>query len=549
MTHQIWLDEYKKLNLESTITIPEEITSLLDLWESNFNKFQKRKAFIYSDKPFSFAEIDLYSRKVAAFLQGLGLEKGTRVAIMMPNIIQYPIISIAVIRAGCILVNVNPLYTARELKHQLNDSGAKVLFVLEHFLPVYNSIKEEVLVEQVIATTMDELLIEESLKEDNEVVFGLKEYNFKKILSEINHQDYIHPDLSLNDTVLLQYTGGTTGVSKGAELTHRNIIANLLQNNIVLKSYFGNRDAFEDEIAICALPLYHIFGFTVCLLHSTLNKGYTTVLVPNPRDLDSLVYCFERYPPTIFPAVNTLFNALLNHQGFNKLDHNSLKITTGGGMAILKSTADGWEKLTGSIIREGYGLSETSPVATFNPPISNYFSETIGIPVPSTDIAILDDEGNHLPLDERGEIAIRGPQVMKGYWNRPEETEAVMTNDGFFRTGDIGFMNNKGYIKIIDRKKDMILVSGFNVFPNEIEAVLAQHPKILEVAVVGIADEKSGEVPKAFVVKKDSSLSIEEIQMYAKEHLTGYKQPRYIQFINELPKSNVGKILRKELKT
>ncbi|MDN8247071.1 AMP-binding protein [Acinetobacter baumannii] len=545
---KIWLDEYKQWNIENTITLPDEKTSLLDFWDNSFNKFQKRKAFIFSDKSFSFAEIDLYSRKVAAFLQNLGLEKGTRVAIMMPNIIQYPIISIAVIRAGYILVNVNPLYTARELKYQLNDSGAKVLFILEQFLPVYDAIKEQVLVEQVIATTMNELLVEESLKEDKKLTVSQNKYSFKQVLLEVNHQDYIRPQLILNDTALLQYTGGTTGVSKGAELTHKNIVANLLQNNVVLKCYFGDRDAYEDEIAICALPLYHIFGFTVCLLHSALNKGYTTVLVHNPRDLDALVYCFEKYRPTVFPAVNTLFNALLNHEGFNKLDHSRLEITTGGGMAILKTTADGWEKLTGSVIREGYGLSETSPVATFNPPISNFFSGTIGIPVPSTDIAILDDEGNQLPLGESGEIAIRGPQVMKGYWNRPEETKAVMTVDGFFRTGDIGFMNEKGYTKIIDRKKDMILVSGFNVFPNEIEAVLAQHPKILEVAVVGVADEKSGEVPKAFIVKKDSSLSIEEIQTYAKENLTGYKQPRHIQFINELPKSTVGKILRKELK-
>lgn len=545
---KIWLDEYKQWNIENTITLPDEKTSLLDFWDNSFNKFQKRKAFIFSDKSFSFAEIDLYSRKVAAFLQNLGLEKGTRVAIMMPNIIQYPIISIAVIRAGYILVNVNPLYTARELKHQLNDSGAKVLFILEQFLPVYDAIKEQVLVEQVIATTMNELLVEESLKEDKKLTVSPNKYSFKQVLLEVNHQDYIRPQLILNDTALLQYTGGTTGVSKGAELTHKNIVANLLQNNVVLKCYFGDRDAYEDEIAICALPLYHIFGFTVCLLHSALNKGYTTVLVHNPRDLDALVYCFEKYRPTVFPAVNTLFNALLNHEGFNKLDHSRLEITTGGGMAILKTTADGWEKLTGSVIREGYGLSETSPVATFNPPISNFFSGTIGIPVPSTDIAILDDEGNQLPVGESGEIAIRGPQVMKGYWNRPEETKAVMTVDGFFRTGDIGFMNEKGYTKIIDRKKDMILVSGFNVFPNEIEAVLAQHPKILEVAVVGVADEKSGEVPKAFIVKKDSSLSIEEIQTYAKENLTGYKQPRHIQFINELPKSTVGKILRKELK-
>ncbi|EXR80147.1 AMP-binding enzyme family protein [Acinetobacter baumannii 541915] len=545
MTKQIWLDEYKQWNIESTITLPDEQTSLLDLWDNSFNKFQQRKAFIFADQSFSYAEIDLYSRKVATFLQSLGLEKGTRVAVMMPNIIQYPIISLAVIRAGYILVNINPLYTARELKHQLNDAGAKVLFILEQFLPVYDAVKEQVSVEQIITTTMTEMLVDQPTELDT---LDTKKYAFKQILLKANAQDYIRPKLILEDTALLQYTGGTTGVSKGAELTHKNIVANLLQNNVVFKSYFGDRDAFEDEIAICALPLYHIFGFTVCLLHSAMNKGYATVLVSNPRDLDALVHCFEKYRPTVFPAVNTLFNALLHHEGFNKLDHSRLEITTGGGMAILKSTADGWEKLTGRIIREGYGLSETSPVAPFNPPISNTFSGTIGIPVPSTDIAILDDEGHQLAPGETGEIAIRGPQVMKGYWNLPEETKAVMTADGFFRTGDIGFMNEKGYTKIIDRKKDMILVSGFNVFPNEIEEVLAQHPKILEVAVVGIADEKSGEVPKAFIVKKDDSLSVEEIQTYAKENLTGYKQPRHIQFINELPKSNVGKILRKELK-
>lgn len=548
MTDQLWLDEYKKCNIESSIFLPEQQISLLDFWDKSFAKFQQRDAFVFKDKNFSFKEVDGYSKKIAAFLQSLGLEKGSRIAVMMPNIIQYPIISIAVIRAGFILVNVNPLYTPRELKHQLNDAGVTVLFLLDQFLAVYEAVKDQLVVEYIIPTSLTDLLVEEIIDSNQPLLAALGRFNFKDVLQQSHAVQYIRPQLCQEDTAVLQYTGGTTGVSKGAELSHRNLIANLLQSNAIFRSYFGDRDAFDGETSICVLPLYHIFGFTICLLSGTLNKGYKTVLVLNPRDLTDLVYCFKTYTPVVFSAVNTLFNALNHHPEFITLDHRNLKVTMGGGMTVLKSTADAWQKITGCIIREGYGLSETSPAVTFNPPTLACFSGTIGIPLPGTDVAILDDDGNQLAKNQAGEIAIRGPQVMKGYWNLPDETKRVITTDGFFWTGDIGLINDQGYISVIDRKKDMILVSGFNVFPNEIEAVLSAHPKVLEVAVVGVSDEKSGEVPKAFIVKKDDSLTVEEIQHFAKENLTAYKQPRHIQFMTELPKSNVGKILRKELR-
>ncbi len=546
MTENVWSNEYKQWNIAPTIQLPARHVTLLDFWEHSFQKFSSRTAFIFKDKKFSFDEIEQYSRKFASFLQHLQLPQGSRIAVMMPNIIQYPIASLAVIRAGYILVNVNPLYTARELQHQLHDAGASVLVLLDQFMPVYQQVKDQLAIQHVVITAAPDLLVDPAEKPESQQEAQI--FSLKDILSEILPDTYLRPKLDQEDTVVLQYTGGTTGVSKGAELTHRNIIANLLQNNAVFCSYFGDRDAYADEVTICALPLYHIFAFTVCLLHSTLNKGYATVLVANPRDLSDLVHCFKTYQPAVFPAVNTLFNALINHQKFKTLDHSHLCITTGGGMTVFKSTADAWQRITGCMIREGYGLSETSPVATFNPPASTTFSGSIGIPLPATEIKILDDTGQEVVQGEKGEIAIRGPQVMKGYWNLPEETAKVMTVDGFFCSGDIGVMDAKGYVRIIDRKKDMILVSGFNVFPNEIEAVLSQHPKVLEVAVIGVADEKSGEVPKAFIVKKEQSLTAEEIQSYARENLTGYKQPRYIEFLYELPKSTVGKILRKALR-
>ena len=353
--------------------------------------------------------------------------------------------------------------------------------------------------------------------------------------------------MTLSDTAVLQYTGGTTGVSKGAELTHRNLVANLLQCDGIFQSKFGQGDGAKDDRIFCALPLYHIFAFMVCAMYG-MYKGQANILIPNPRDLPAVIKELRKYQPGFFPAVNTLFNALVHNEEFRQLDFSRLKMAMGGGMAVLPSTAAEWKKVTGTIIIEGYGLSETSPVASANPPATTEFSGTIGVPIPLTDMAILDDDGNHLPQGEQGEISIRGPQVMKGYWNRPDETEKVMTADGYFRTGDIGIMDTRGYFKIVDRKKDMILVSGFNVYPSEIEEVIATHPKVLEVAAIGVPDEKSGEIPKLFVVKKDPSLTTEEVLAYAKENLTGYKRPRYVEFLDELPKSNVGKILRKDLR-
>lgn len=505
----------------------------------------------------SFNELEEASRKFAAYLQSLGLAKGTRVAVMMPNVLQYPVVALGVFRAGLILVNVNPLYTARELEHQLNDSGSEVLVIVENFASVYQAIIGKTPVKHVVVASVGDML---GTLKGTLVNFVLRkvrkqipEWNipghikFNAALAKANPSNYKRPNLTLSDTAVLQYTGGTTGVSKGAELTHRNLVANMLQCDGIFQSKFGATDGDKNDRIFCALPLYHIFAFMVCALYG-MYKGQANVLIPNPRDLPGVIKELRKYQPSFFPAVNTLFNALVHNEEFKQLDHSKMKMAMGGGMAVLPSTAEAWKRVTGTTIIEGYGLSETSPVATANPPASTEFSGTIGIPLPLTEVAILDDDGNEVALGEQGEISIRGPQVMKGYWNRPEETEKVMTKDGFFRTGDIGIMNDRGYVKIVDRKKDMILVSGFNVYPSEIEEVIAKHPKVLEVAAIGVADEKSGEVPKLFVVKKDSSLTTEEVLAFAKENLTGYKRPRYVEFMEELPKSNVGKILRKDLR-
>ncbi|EPF81601.1 long-chain-fatty-acid--CoA ligase [Acinetobacter rudis] len=552
-----WLAEYQKTGIPESIELPSENTSLVDIIERNFQKFGSRDAFIFMDKVMTFSELEIASRKFAAYLQSLGLAKGTRVAVMMPNVLQYPVVALAVFRAGLVLVNVNPLYTSRELEHQLNDSGAEVLVIIENFATIYQAILGKTAVKHVVVATVGDML---GTLKGTLVNFVLRKVRkqipawnipgyikFNAAMEKTNANNYKRPQLSLSDTALLQYTGGTTGVSKGAELTHRNLVANLLQCDGIFQSKFGPGDSEKDDRVFCALPLYHIFAFMVCALYG-MYKGQANILIPNPRDLPAVIKELRKYQPTFFPAVNTLFNALVHNEEFKQLDHSRLKISMGGGMAVMQSTAEAWKKITGSNIVEGYGLSETSPVATVNPPAGTEFTGTIGIPLPSTDIAILDDDGNHMPLGEQGELSIRGPQVMKGYWNRPDETEKVMTADGFFRTGDIAVMDERGYTKIVDRKKDMILVSGFNVYPSEIEEVVSNHPKVLEVAVIGVKDEKSGEVPKLFVVKKDQSLTTEEILAYAKENLTGYKRPRYVEFIDELPKSNVGKILRKDLR-
>lgn len=562
---KVWLKTHEKFGIPSDISMPAENTSLIDIFEQNFKKYGSRDAFIFMDKTMSFAELEDHSRRFAAYLQSLNLPKGSRVAVMMPNVFQYPIVQIGVFLAGLVLVNVNPLYTTRELEHQLNDSGAQVLVVVENFASVYQPIHGKTTVKHVVVTGVGDML---GMLKGTLVNFVLRKVrkqvpewsipgheSFKSALSKVAASKYQRPTVSLSDTAVLQYTGGTTGVSKGAELTHRNLVANLLQCEGIFSSKFGEGDAAEGDKIVCALPLYHIFAFMVCALYG-MYKGQTNILIPNPRDLPAVVGELRKYKPSFFPAVNTLFNALVNNEEFKQLDHSNLKMAMGGGMAVLPSTAAAWKKVTGTTIIEGYGLSETSPVATANPPINEDFTGTIGVPLPATEVAILDDDGNPIALGtldgegnpQSGEISIRGPQVMKGYWNRPEETAKVMTNDGYFRTGDIGIMNDEGYFKIVDRKKDMILVSGFNVYPSEIEEVVTQHPKVLEAAAIGVPDEKSGEVPKLFVVKKDESLTAEEVLAFTKQNLTGYKQPRYVEFLQELPKSNVGKILRKDLR-
>lgn len=550
---KIWLKQYPP-GVPETITLPAENTSLLDILDVSFREYGPRTAFVNMGKGMSYSELSHKARSFAAWLQSLGLPQGARVAIMLPNTLQYPVAALGTMMAGMVLVNVNPLYTARELEHQLKDADAQVLIILENFAHVYQEIRQQVPVKHVVVATVGDML---GLIKGNIVNFVLR--NVRKQIPDwdlpghigfnetlkIPVTRYQRPAMRLDDTVLLQYTGGTTGVSKGAELTHRNLVANLLQ----VEAMFKNKlNANQPENILTALPLYHIFAFMVCLLFS-MRLGFNSILIANPRDLPDVIKQIDTYKPAFIPAVNTLFNALAHHPDFKKLDFSDLKLAMGGGMAVLPATAALWKEITGVSILEGYGLSETSPVVTVNSPDNTEYTGTIGIPIPSTEVALLDDDGKQLPLGERGEIAVRGPQVMRGYWNRPDETAKVMTADGFFRTGDIGIMDDKGQVKIVDRKKDMILVSGFNVYPNEIEEVVTHHPKVLEAAAIGVTDERSGEVPKVFVVKKDPSLTESELKQYLEENLTGYKRPKYVEFIDELPKSNVGKILRKDLRT
>ena len=555
---KVWLKTYEALGMDYDITLPDDNTSLIDIFEQSFAKHNDKTAFVCMGSSLTFQEVDLYSRLVAAYLQGLGLVKGDKVAVMMPNILQLPVTVIGVLRAGLTLVNVNPLYTTKELEHQLTDSEAKALFIVENFAKTYQDIGRNV-VDHVVITAMGDLMGTLKGFMVNTVVRHVKKMvpkysiansvRFKAAIGDVTIAKYKRPkDIGLDDIAVLQYTGGTTGVAKGAMLTHKNLVANLIQSDTFLGSAFDEYDnSGEQPVIMTALPLYHIFSFTVCGMFG-LYRGCICLLVPNPRDLDSLIKAYKENPPAFFPAVNTLFNALANNETFKGMDHSKLRTSMGGGMAVLGPTAEKWRQITGNIIVQGYGLSETSPVATANPVNSASFSGTIGVPMPGTDIAILDEEGSEVALGERGEISVRGPQVMKGYWKRDDATEKVMTKDGFFRTGDIGIMDEDGYVTIVDRKKDMILVSGFNVYPNEVEEVMAGHPKILECGVIGVEDEKSGEVPKIYVVRQDDSLTADEVIAYGKEHLTGYKRPRQVAFIDELPKSNVGKILRKDLR-
>ncbi|SNT70713.1 AMP-binding protein [Psychrobacter sp. LV10R520-6] len=555
---KVWLKTYEELGLTYDIDLPADNTSLIDIFEQSFAQNGDKTAYICMGSSLSFQEVDLYSRQFAAYLQSLGLVKGDKVAVMMPNILQLPVAVIGVLRAGLTLVNVNPLYTTRELEHQLTDSDSKALIMVENFAKTYQDIGRKV-VDHVVITGMGDLMgtlkgfmVNTVVRHVKKLVPDYKIANsvsFKDALKQVTASKYKRPsNIVLDDIAVLQYTGGTTGVAKGAMLTHKNLVANLIQSNTFLGTAFDDFDRRgEQPVIMTALPLYHIFSFTVCGMFG-LYRGCVVLLVPNPRDLDSLLKAYKATPPAFFPAVNTLFNALANNEEFKAMDHSKLRMSMGGGMAVLSATAEKWRQVTGNIVVQGYGLSETSPVATANPYNSPTFTGTIGVPMPATDIAILDEAGNEVPLGERGEIGVRGPQVMKGYWNREDATAEAMTADGFFRTGDIGIMSEDGYVTIVDRKKNMILVSGFNVYPNEVEEVMAGHPKILECGVIGVADEKSGESPKIFVVRKDTSLTAEEVIDYGKEHLTGYKRPRHVEFIDELPKTNVGKILHKDLR-
>lgn len=551
---RIWLKHYPA-GVPADIDVTQ-YSSLVELLEESFKKFADRKAFICMDKAITYRELDEMSAALGAYLQGKGLQKGARVALMMPNVLQYPVATAAVLRAGYAVVNVNPLYTPRELEHQLKDSGAEAIIVLENFATTVQKVLPNTSVKHVIVGSMGDLLGFKGVIV-NLVVRRVKKMvpawsipgaiAFNDALSAGRAAKLNKPALTLDDVAFLQYTGGTTGVSKGATLLHRNILANVLQNDAWLQPALAKPPIVEQMVIVCALPLYHVFALTACYLLG-MRCGGTNLLIPNPRDMAGFVKELSKYQVSFFPAVNTLYNGLLNTPGFDKLDFSKLKIANGGGMATQKPVAEKWLKVTGISLSEGYGLSETSPTLTCNPATIEEFSGTIGLPVPSTWISIRDDDGNELPLGQAGEICAKGPQVMAGYWNRPDETARVMTADGYFRTGDIGVMDEKGYTKIVDRKKDMILVSGFNVYPNEIEEVLASHPGVLECAVIGVPDAKSGEAVKAFVVKKDPNLSAEDIIKFAATQLTAYKVPKQIEFRTDLPKTNVGKILRRELR-
>ena len=533
---------------------PNEYSSINDVLEVGFTKFKNLPAFHNMGTTLTYEQIDLLSRKFASYLQNdLHLQKGDRVAIMMPNILQYPIALFGALRAGMVAVNVNPLYTPRELEHQLKDAGCKAIVIFANSASVLEKILPNTPVKTVILTEIGDLLKFPKNYIVNFVIKNVKKMvpsynipnaiNFKDCLAQGDESKFKKADVKLDDTAFLQYTGGTTGVAKGAVLTHKNIVSNMVQARAWIKNLITD----GKEIIITPLPLYHIFSLTAnCFIFNSV--GALNVLITNPRDIPGFVKELKNWKFTAITGVNTLFNGLLNNEEFRKLDFSHLKVSLGGGMAVQKAVADKWKQVTGRPLIEAYGLTETSPAACINPMTLKDYNGLIGLPLPSTEIEIKDDNGNTLPLGEIGEICIKGPQVMAGYYNRPDETAKVMTQDGFFKTGDLGFMNEQGYSKIVDRKKDMILVSGFNVYPNELEDVIGQHPKVLECAAIGIPDEKSGEVVKVFIVKKDDSLTQDEVMKFCREHLTSYKIPKTIEFRKDLPKSNVGKILRKDLR-
>lgn len=549
--NKVWLNRYPA-------DVPAEIdadrySSLIELFEQAASRYADRPAFINMGQAMTYRKLEERSRAFAAYLQqGLGLKKGDRVALMMPNLLQYPIALFGILRAGMIVVNVNPLYTPRELEHQLNDSGASAIVIVSNFAHTLEKVVAKTKVEHVILTRLGDQLSPAKGTLVNFVVKYIKRMipkyhlpdalSFRSALQKGYEMQYVRPDISNDDLAFLQYTGGTTGVAKGAMLTHRNMQANLEQT----KATYGSLLKEGKELVVTALPLYHIFALTVnCMLF--IDLGGTNLLITNPRDIPALVKELAKHRFTAITGVNTLFNALLNDAEFTKLDFSSLTLSAGGGMAVQKAVAERWEKLTGHYLLEGYGLTECSPLVSVNPYDIRYHSGSIGLPVPSTDIMLVDEAGNEVATGEPGELCIKGPQVMTGYWQQPAATDEVLKN-GWLQSGDIVTVDEQGFIRIIDRKKDMILVSGFNVYPNEIEDVLMQHPKVREAAAVGVPNEVSGETVKICVVKKDESLTQEELIAHCKKHLTGYKIPRVVEFRSELPKTNVGKILRRELR-
>jgi long-chain acyl-CoA synthetase len=552
---KIWLKQYPA-------GVPAQIdvalyASLVTLMEESFVKYRALPAYIFMGKSITFGEVDDASRALAAYLQTLGLDKGDRVAIMLPNVPQYPVAVAAILRAGYVVVNVNPLYTPRELEHQLKDSGAKAIVILENFAATLAQVIDAVPTKKVLLASMGDMLgfIKGAIV--NHVVRKVKKMvppyslpgavRFNDALAQGRRKTYTAPKIGADDIAVLQYTGGTTGVSKGAVLLHRNLVANLLQAEAWYQPALKKIPPGEQIVTVCALPLYHIFGFNTNMMLA-MRMGGCNILIPNPRDIPAVLKELSQRKFHSFPAVNTLFMALANHPDFDKVDWSSLKISVGGGMAVQQATARLWLEKTGCPICEGYGLSETSPSATCNPVDATAYSGNIGLPMPNTELALLDDDGREVPMGTPGEIAIRGPQVMAGYWQRPDETAKVMTADGFFRTGDIGVVDERGYFRIVDRKKDMILVSGFNVYPNEIEDVLTQMPGVLEAAAVGIADAKAGEAVKVVIVKRDPALTEADVRAYCEANLTGYKRPRVVEFRKDLPKTPVGKVLRRELR-
>ena len=555
MTARPWLDAYPA-GVPADIDV-NQYTSLVELIDSAFQKNANKLAYSFMGKAISYAQTDSLSRAFAAYLQSLGLQQGDRVAIMMPNVPQYPVAVAGILRAGYVVVNVNPLYTPRELEHQLKDSGAKAIVIIENFAITLEQCVAQTSVKHIVLCAMGDSL---GLLKGALVNYVVR--NKKKMVPAFNlpgavrYNDAIaqglrgslkKPSIKADDVAVLQYTGGTTGVSKGATLLHRNLVANILQSEAWYQPALKKIPAGEQIVTVCALPLYHIFGFNTNMMLS-LYMGGANILIANPRDLGATLKELSQHKFHSFPAVNTLFNGLLNHPAFGTANWSGLKISVGGGMAVQSAVAKQWLEKTGCPIVEGYGLSETSPSVTCNPVDSTAYSGNIGLPMPNTELKLLDDDGNEVPQGQPGEIAIRGPQVMAGYWQRPDETTKAMTADGFFRSGDIGTMDERGFFKIVDRKKDMVLVSGFNVYPNEVEDVVGQMPGVLECAVVGVPDAKSGEAVKLVIVKKDPALTEEQVRAFCKANLTGYKQPKVIEFRTDLPKTPVGKILRRELR-